>query len=138
MRARKLDHSFRKRRSPEISIEAAAHLRRASQLAPEIFAPPSFIIEQLSFQIAFSEKLRRAQSVVDSFARHGICETSRVTDERPARPSRAPRVPGLHCQTRNARSVTLRSSFKLILYQSVALFILRTRAPEIRFSMRAL
>ena len=52
MRAPELNHPLRKRRAPEISIEASAHLCRASQFPTEIFAPAFFIIERLAFQIA--------------------------------------------------------------------------------------
>src|SRR4051812_4116774 len=116
MRAGEFDHSFRKGRAPEISVEAAAHLRSTSQLAPEIFAPTSFIIERPSCKITFSEKLRRAQRVIDAFARHGVCEARRITEQRPAFTASAPCIPSLHCQARNARSITLGSSFKTIFY----------------------
>src|ERR1044072_1104527 len=105
--ARELNHTVGEGAAPEVSVESAAHLRRAAQLAPEVRAPTAFIRFHVVREIAFVEQLSRAQSIVNPLACHGVCEARRVTEQRPVVARRTPRVECLGREPWDARRVTL-------------------------------
>src|SRR5688572_27073526 len=137
MPTRKLDHPFRERRAPEVSIKPPSHLRRSSKFSPKVYAPLAFIRTQLPTQIRLGQQLCRSQRIVNSFTRHRISETSRVTEQRPFLTGHSPPIPRLRRQARNPRSVTLGSGFEMTANLSRA-GIVFINLPELHFRAFAL
>src|SRR4030095_15939623 len=107
MRACELDHAVGEGAAPELAVEPAPHLRGAGQLAPEVCTPLRLVRGHVAREVAFGEEFRRAQRVVNPLARHGVCEASRVAQQRPILAGRASRVERLGREAGDARRVTL-------------------------------
>src|SRR5260370_19421057 len=109
MAAREFDHSFRKRRAPEVSIKLSPHLRSPLQFAPEVFAPAPFVIQRRARQIRIGEEFPRTQRVVNAFAGDWVGEAGGITEQRPTSAASVARVPGARRQAGNARRVAFGS-----------------------------
>src|SRR6185369_2222111 len=106
MPACKLDHAFRERRAPKVSVKTAAHLGRATQFGAEVCTPQLFIRTEVAAHISLGQQFRGSQSIINALARDRISETSSIAEQGPIVAARRSLVPRLCCQTWNARRVT--------------------------------